>query len=184
MRSRNGKGVATLNAVIDDPEPIDQLGGKVNSSPTPNSNAASIITAELSGSDVCTVDGITVQSATPILLACRKLIERGAHPDRELHAYRGDVHCVTVRIGDGAKPPARSGHMVRCSNATGNTTADSPGRVAHAFARASPEATSGCIDDSPAPAPAEYGTANDSSSKSRDSATPRRFPVSMTVELR
>jgi hypothetical protein len=62
------------------------------------------IRAELSGSTVCIAAGIKVDSGSPVLAMCQKLIAAGYDPTTPLHAYRGDTLCLTVRsIGDGAK---------------------------------------------------------------------------------
>jgi hypothetical protein len=62
------------------------------------------INVELSGSDHCAALGITVQSTTPVLQLCWKLIEAGYDPNTALHAYRGNVLALRVRsIGIGAR---------------------------------------------------------------------------------
>jgi hypothetical protein len=56
-----------------------------------------IIRAELSGSDTCIAEGITVRAAAPVLAMCRKLMDAEYTPTWPLHAYRGDVLCLKVR---------------------------------------------------------------------------------------
>ena len=66
--------------------------------------ARQAICAELTGSDTCTVCGITVRSSIPILALCRRLIKAGCDPATRLEAYRGGVLCLHVRsIGEGAQ---------------------------------------------------------------------------------
>ena len=62
-----------------------------------------VIRAELIGSDTCTALGIIARGRAPVLAVCRALLTGGYNPHRLLHAYRGDVLCLTVRsIGAGA----------------------------------------------------------------------------------
>ena len=66
------------------------------------------IVAQITGSNRCDAEGLTVTGHAPVLAVCRKLIEAGYNPDRSLHAYRGDVLCLKVRsIGEGAKLTVR-----------------------------------------------------------------------------
>lgn len=68
--------------------------------------------AHLTGSDTCTALGLTVRATAPALALCRKLVEAGYDPVRPLHAYRGDVLCLTVSsIGWGAKHTVREDGM-------------------------------------------------------------------------
>src|SRR5262245_23616173 len=46
-----------------------------------------ILRAELTGSTICTADGITTTSDTPVLLMCCKLLDAGHDPNR-LRAFR------------------------------------------------------------------------------------------------
>jgi hypothetical protein len=63
-----------------------------------------LITARLSGSDICEAEGITVRGNAPVLAMCRELIRAGYDPTRVLEAYRGDILCLRVRsIGEGAR---------------------------------------------------------------------------------
>jgi hypothetical protein len=75
------------------------------------------IRAQITDSDHCEADGITVRAAAPVLAMCRKLLAAGYDPDRPLHAYRGDVLALKVRtIGEGAKltvEESRSPRFVR-----------------------------------------------------------------------
>lgn len=101
MRFRNGKAPDTGDGV--EGLRINRLASAVDFSNIQNSNATSIITAELSG-DTCSAGDITASSAAPILLLCRKLVAAGLHPHRPMHCYRGSVLAVIVRsIGYGAK---------------------------------------------------------------------------------
>jgi hypothetical protein len=68
-----------------------------------------IIRAALVGSDRCDAEGLTAHGHTPVLQLCRILIAAGFDPGRPLHAYRGDVLCLTVRtMGEGARLTVRS----------------------------------------------------------------------------
>lgn len=63
----------------------------------------STITAHLFGSDICTALGFAVQSPSPVLTMCRKLVGAGYDPILSLWAYRNGTLCLTVRsIGEGA----------------------------------------------------------------------------------
>ena len=65
--------------------------------------ARQAICAELTGSDTCTVCGITVRSSIPVLVMCRKLIAAGHNPATPLEAYRRGILCLRVRsIGEAA----------------------------------------------------------------------------------
>jgi hypothetical protein len=60
--------------------------------------------AELSGDDACSAVGMTVQSSSPVLAMCRKLVEAGVDPSTPLDAYRGGALCLCVRsIGEAAR---------------------------------------------------------------------------------
>jgi hypothetical protein len=62
------------------------------------------IRAELVGSTVCTAVGLRVDTSSPVLAMCRRLIEAGYDPTTRLKAYRGGILCLVVRsIGEGAK---------------------------------------------------------------------------------
>jgi hypothetical protein len=61
------------------------------------------IDAELSKEDICSALGITVQSPSPVLSLCRKLIALGHDPSMPLDVWRGDVLCLRIRsIGEAA----------------------------------------------------------------------------------
>ena len=62
------------------------------------------IIAELSSDTFATALGITVQSPSPVLALCRKLIEVSTYgPETPLDAYRATTLCLRVRsIGEGA----------------------------------------------------------------------------------
>lgn len=67
-----------------------------------------IIRAELTCSNTCTAEGISVRANAPVLGLCRKLIDAGHDPDSPLHCYRGDTLCLKIRsIGEGAKLAVR-----------------------------------------------------------------------------
>jgi hypothetical protein len=67
-----------------------------------------IIRAELSGSDTCTAEGISVRANAPVFGLSRKLVDAGHDPDSLLHCYRDDVLCLKIRsIGEGAKLAVR-----------------------------------------------------------------------------
>jgi hypothetical protein len=69
-----------------------------------------IIRAELSKSDTCTAEGITVRATAPVLAMSRKLMDAGYTPTRPLHAYRGDVLCLKVRsLWEGAQLECQDG---------------------------------------------------------------------------
>jgi hypothetical protein len=62
------------------------------------------IDAELSKDDVCSALGITVQTPSPVLELCRKLVALGHDPSTPLDAWRGDVLCLRIRsIGEAAR---------------------------------------------------------------------------------
>jgi hypothetical protein len=62
------------------------------------------IRAEISKSYQCDAEGYTVKTSACVLAMCRKLVEAGFDPATPLHAYRGDVLCLTVSsIAWGAK---------------------------------------------------------------------------------
>jgi hypothetical protein len=66
--------------------------------------AGDLIVAQLIRSDACTALGISVRGVAPVLELCRQLIAAGHDPATPLHAYRGDVLCVTVpSIGEAAQ---------------------------------------------------------------------------------
>jgi hypothetical protein len=59
---------------------------------------------DLIGCDLIVVDRLSVCSDTPILDACRKLVELGVNPRIDLHCFRNGRLAVTVRsIGEGAR---------------------------------------------------------------------------------
>jgi hypothetical protein len=61
------------------------------------------IHAEITGSDTCSALGITVQSPSPVIALCRKLIEAGHDPATPLEAYRGETLCLHIKsIGETA----------------------------------------------------------------------------------
>jgi hypothetical protein len=61
------------------------------------------IRAELFGGDVCTCESLTAKASAPALAMCRKLLAVGYDPQRPLHAYRGEMLCLTITsIGWGA----------------------------------------------------------------------------------
>ena len=102
--------------------------------------ARQAICAELTGSDTCTVCGITVRSSIPVLVMCRKLIAAGHNPATPLEAYRRGILCLRVRsIGEAAALEI---------NARGN------GFIARRAVRAGPSArkkTSGPAHDGDSP---------------------------------
>jgi hypothetical protein len=62
------------------------------------------IRAELIGADTATAAAVTVHSASPVLVLCRKLIASGVDPAKPLHVFRGGTLVLTVRsIGLGAR---------------------------------------------------------------------------------
>ena len=70
--------------------------------------SATAIVAQITGSNRCDAEGLTVTGHAPVLAMCRRLIEAGYDPARPLHAYRGDTLCLKVRsIGEGAKLTVR-----------------------------------------------------------------------------
>jgi hypothetical protein len=74
--------------------------------------SADPIRAEISGSDRCCALGVTVCASSPVLALCRKLVAAGYDPGRPLHAYRGDMLCLTVTsIGWGAKHVAEDNRL-------------------------------------------------------------------------
>jgi hypothetical protein len=75
------------------------------------------IVAQITGSNRCDAEGLTVTGQAPVLGMCRKLLEAGFDPTRPLKAYRGDMLCLTVSpIGWGAGytvDDSRSPRLVR-----------------------------------------------------------------------
>jgi hypothetical protein len=75
------------------------------------------IVAQLTGSNRCDAEGLTVAGNAPVLGMCRKLLEAGFDPATPLKAYRGETLCLTVSsIGWGAKytvDDSRSPRLVR-----------------------------------------------------------------------
>ena len=62
------------------------------------------VRAQIIGSGRCSAEGHTGRGLSPVLALCRKLVEAGFDPGLPLHAYRGDILCLTVRsIGEGAR---------------------------------------------------------------------------------
>ena len=62
------------------------------------------IRATLVGDDVAAALGIRVQSPSPVLALCRKLIDGGCDPRRPLEVYRGETLALRVRsIGQAAQ---------------------------------------------------------------------------------
>jgi hypothetical protein len=62
------------------------------------------VICSLTGSDRCSVDGLTVKHNAPVLAMCRALMDAGYDQERPLEAYRGDVLSLRVsNIGYGAK---------------------------------------------------------------------------------
>jgi hypothetical protein len=62
--------------------------------------------AQIFGSSACTVTGSTVTGSgyTPVLDACRRLLQAGHPSSASLTAYRGDTLCLHVRsIGQAAQ---------------------------------------------------------------------------------
>ena len=67
-------------------------------------NAVTAVRAELTGDDTCSALGITVQSTSPVLALCRKLVDAGHDPATPLDVYRADVRALKIRsIGEGVK---------------------------------------------------------------------------------
>jgi hypothetical protein len=85
-----------------------------NSSQARSDGAA--IRAELIGSDCCSAFDVTVNSSSPVLALCRRLIRAGHDPTAPLEAYRGTILCLRIRnIGEAAclEPSARGVGFVR-----------------------------------------------------------------------
>jgi Fe2+ transport system protein FeoA len=65
---------------------------------------STIVRAELVDDNICTAQGLTVTSPSPILAMCRRLIEVGVDPGSALHVYRSDVLAISVvNIAIGAR---------------------------------------------------------------------------------
>lgn len=72
--------------------------------------------AELFGSSACCVTGSTItgQGYTPVLEACRRLLQAGFPSSTPLQAYRGDTLCLRVgSIGEAAQLTVTSAHNGR-----------------------------------------------------------------------
>lgn len=66
------------------------------------------IHAELFGSRTVTARGYALDSSTPVLAMCRRLLAAGVDPDTPLHCYRGKTLCLKVAtIEYGAKLSVR-----------------------------------------------------------------------------
>jgi hypothetical protein len=63
-----------------------------------------VITAKLTGSDTCTALGLTVRSSSPVLFACRRVINAGHDPSTPMHVFRGNTLALVIRtIGEAAR---------------------------------------------------------------------------------
>jgi hypothetical protein len=61
------------------------------------------IRAEISSDTIATSCEITINSGSPVLSLCRRLVAEGCNPTTPLQAFRGDTLCLTVRsIGEAA----------------------------------------------------------------------------------
>src|SRR5262249_9799 len=70
----------------------------------PKSNAAVQQPVQSSPRSVAATLHLTVQSSSPVLLLCSRLIDAGHDPATPLHVYRGDVLALRVRsIGEAVR---------------------------------------------------------------------------------
>ena len=66
--------------------------------------AANAIRAELTKDNICSALGIPVQSPSPVLALCRKLVEVGHHPNTPIAVYRAmSCACAFARL---VRPPS------------------------------------------------------------------------------
>lgn len=62
------------------------------------------IRAELVGDSKALACGFVINSSSPLLALCRKLVDAGYDPATSLEAYRDDTLCLKVRsIGEAAR---------------------------------------------------------------------------------
>jgi len=83
-----------------------EIAGLVPAAPKPSSAsyAPATVTAHLQGDDTCSALDLTVQSSSPVIALCRKLIERAHDRATGLEVYRGKTLALRVRsIGQAAR---------------------------------------------------------------------------------
>jgi len=62
-----------------------------------------VVVAHLQGDNICSALGIVVESQSPVLTLCRKLIAAGCDPAKPLNVYRGKTLALRVLgIGEAA----------------------------------------------------------------------------------
>jgi hypothetical protein len=72
-------------------------------------NKPELLVGELSDDDTCCLAGTIASDRTPILLACREVLARGASPDAAVEIYRRGVLALRIRtLAAGASVTSRS----------------------------------------------------------------------------
>jgi hypothetical protein len=71
-----------------------------------------MIQAQISSDSIATSCGITVETPSPVLSLCRKIIEAGCASSAPLEAYRGDTLALHVRSKGEAATLKVNGHGV------------------------------------------------------------------------
>jgi hypothetical protein len=105
MVFKNGAGPASVLTDSEAREIVVLAGelDKESSRPLPYEHQAPI-TAELTGSETCTVGSRIIKSSTPVLAMCRELISAGLSPDEALEVRRSGQLALIVRsLRDGAR---------------------------------------------------------------------------------
>ncbi|HEY9460915.1 MAG TPA: hypothetical protein VIR04_08950, partial [Paralcaligenes sp.] len=65
---------------------------------SPRNTPADVLTAHLTGDNMCRMGGIYPrQGSAPVLALCRELIAAGYDPSAQLQVYRGSTLCLLVR---------------------------------------------------------------------------------------
>src|SRR5262249_30237157 len=94
-----GGGAITSEASINK-TPTPRFGGRGVACRNRLSHRAdhptSAVRAWLTGDDTCSALGITVQSTSPVLALCRKLVDAGHDPATPLDVYRADVRALKI----------------------------------------------------------------------------------------
>jgi len=88
---------------LDENNALARLGPVFPPSDIRDRREVSSIRAELTEDVTCSAVGITVESSSPVLALCRKLIGLGHDPSTPLEAYRGETLALRVKsIGHAA----------------------------------------------------------------------------------
>jgi len=100
-----GESESLASAVTDnEAQESDRLASSTESTAIFNADKEQPLRAELVGFEICNAGNATARDHAPVLAICRELVAAGYDPRRALHAYRGQVLCLSVRsIGEGAR---------------------------------------------------------------------------------